>query len=208
MMPGAGSPSIHIRFDYITVDGKPDVDRWRPDKTCRPLRRRAVDLIRSQVTFLGDFVRPAGPAPVENVLRILQGSKDSDRLRLGCAVGLEVRRRSILEIRHILRRLAVQRIECHIQRVPRTCQFQARISRRVCIIRDWYLVVEPPTQLGVTAVKVVDQALNDFAKGTLPARYGVLKCVLPLRPCILFPDSSGGTEQFPAGCEGSRDLGT
>src|SRR5437016_1193951 len=117
-----------------------------------------------------------------------------------------MRRRCILEVRHVLWRLAVQRVEGHIQGVPRPGQFEAGILRGMRVARDRYLVVQPPAQFTVPAEKVVNQALNDLAKRSLPARYGILERVVPLRPAILLPNPLRRLEQLPARRESRRDF--
>src|SRR5207253_1378520 len=58
----------------------------------------------------------------------------------------------------------------------------------------------------VPAEKVVNQALNDLAKRSLPARYGILERVVPLRPAILLPNPLRRLEQLPARRESRRDF--
>ena len=76
------------------------------------------------------------------------------------------------------------------------------------VARDRHFVVEPPTELAVPAEKIVNQALNDLAKRSLPARYGILERVVPLRPGILLADRRGRLEQLAARRESRRDLGS
>src|SRR5207244_11231688 len=114
----------------------------------------------------------------------------------------------IFEVRHVLRRLAIQRVGGHIQRVPRSGQLEAWILRGMRVVRNRHLVVEPPTQLALAAEKVVNQALNDLPKCSLTARYGILERVVPLRPTILLADRRRRLEQLSAGGERRRDLGS
>src|SRR5438128_11197268 len=117
-----------------------------------------------------------------------------------------MRRRCILEIRHVLWRLAIQGVEGHIQGLPRPGQLEAGILRGMRVVRDRYLVVEPPTQFTVPAEKVVNQALNYLAKRSLPPCYGILERVVPLRPAILLLNPLRRLEQLPARRESRRDL--
>src|SRR5262249_11843661 len=115
-------------------------------------------------------------------------------------------RRCILEVRHVLWRLAIQRIKGHIRRVPRPGQLEPGILRGMRVGRDGYLSAEPPTQLSVPTEKVVNQALNDLPKPSLPACDGILERLVPLRPAILLPDSLGRLQQLPPRRESRCDL--
>src|SRR5438093_1787808 len=75
------------------------------------------------------------------------------------------------------------------------------------VVRNRHLVVEPPTQFAVASEKVVDQALNDLAKRSLPTRYRILERLIPRRPGILLAYGSGRLEQLPARREGRGDFG-
>src|SRR5207247_10258073 len=134
--------------------------------------------------------------------------ENSDRLGLRCTFGLELRRRCIFEVRHVLWRLAIQRVESHIQRVPRPGQLEAGISRGMRVVGDRHFVIEPPTELAVPAEKVVNQALNDLAKRSLPARYGILERVVPLRPGILLGAPGASLDRLRPPRESRGDPGS
>ena len=106
---------------------KSNVDPRRPNKPDRPLCRRPVDLVRPRLAFLHDFIGAVGPAAFENVFGVLHGRKNSDRLVPGRAVGLEMGRRGVFKVRHIHRRRTVQRVERHVQRMPRPGELQSGI---------------------------------------------------------------------------------
>ncbi len=105
-----------------------------------------------------------------------------------------MRRRRVFKIRHIHGSRAIQRLDCHVQRVPRPGEFQTGIGQGVGVLRDVHFVVEAPAVLAVPTEKIVNQALDDLAIGPELPSYGVLKGVVPLRPGIFFADRCGRTQ--------------
>ena len=113
----------------------------------------------------------------------------------GRAVRLEVRRRRVLEVRHVHRRRAVERVERHVERVPRPGELEAGVPRRVDVLRDRHLVVEPPAPLAVAAEEVVDEPLDDLAEGPRLPAHRVLERLVPARPGVLLRDRRGRREE-------------
>ena len=123
----------------------------RPHKADRPLRRRLIDLVGALASFLGHLIGTVRPLAREDLLGVLQRGKRPHRLRRGRAVGLEVRRRGVLKIRHIHRRRAVQGVKGHVERIPRPGQFQSGIGQGKSVLGNWHFVVEPPAPLALAA---------------------------------------------------------
>jgi hypothetical protein len=147
------------------------------------------------------------PAALEDLLGVLHRREDPHRFVGGRAVRPEVRRRSVLEVRHVKGRGAVESVERHVERMPRAGQLQSGDPRRVDVFGDGRVVVEPPAPLRVSSEEIVDESLHDLVIRPEPPAYGILERVVPLRPGILLADRGRGLEQRPARAQGRGDLG-
>src|SRR2546422_417085 len=156
------------------------------------------DLVRALLAFLHDLIGAVSPASFENLFGVLHGRKNPHRLIRRRAIGLEMGRGGVFEVRHIHGRGAIQRVEGHVQRMPRPGEFQAGIRQRASVLRDGRLVIEPPAPLAVPAENVINQPLDDLAKRPRLPRHGIFKRVVPLRPCIFRSHGRGGLEERPA----------
>ncbi len=179
----------------------------RPHEPRRPLRGRSVDRVGPRLAFLHHAVGTTRPLSLENLLGVLQRGKHADRLASRGAVGLKMGGRGVLEVRHVHRRRAVQRVERHVERMPRAGQLEAGILQGMRVRRNRHFVVEPPAPLAVAAVEVVRRALNDLPERPRPARDRILERLVPLRPRVFLANGSGRFEQrAPRGQRGG-DLG-
>ena len=187
---------------------EPHMNPRRPGKSRRPPIGRSIDRVGSPLILLRHLIRTIGPASLEDVFRILQGGKHADRLALRRPVGTEVGRRRVFEVRHVHRRRAVQCVERHVGRLPRTGQLEAGVQRRVSVPGDGHFVIEPPPPLALAAEEVVDQPLNDLPeRSELPCN-GILECVVPFWPRIFFANGGRGLQERSSRTERGSDIGT
>jgi hypothetical protein len=186
---------------------EPHVNAGRSRKPRRPLTGRATDRVRPPLTFLRHLVRTIRPSSLEDVFGILQRGKDADRFGPRRSVGPEVGGRRVFEVRHVHRRRAVQRVERHVRRMPRTGQLETRIRQRVSVPGNGHVVVQPPAPLAVAAQDVVNQALDDLTERPELSRDGVLEGVVPFRPRIFFANRRRRFEERGTGRERGRDVG-
>ena len=115
-------------------------------------------------------------------------------------------RRGIFEVRHVHGRGAVQRVERHVQRMPRPGQLETGISGRVRVLRNGHFVVQPPTEDAVPAEEVVDQALDDLTERPGPSRHWIFKWIVPVRPRVLLANGRSRLEERLARRERGSDM--
>ena len=148
--------------------------------------------------FLHHLIGASVPAALEDLLGVLHGREDPDRLVRRRAIGSEVGGRGVFEIRHVHGCRAVQGVERHVQRMPGPGELQAGIRQWVGVLRDGHFVIEPPAPLALAPEEVVDQPLHDVTKRPgLPA-HRILEGLVPLRPRVFLPDRLGRLQQSPA----------
>ena len=131
---------------------------------------------------LHHFVRAAGPPPSKISFAFCSAANTPTAPCRAVPSGSEMRRRRVFEVRHVHRRRAVQRVERHIERMPRPGELEAGFLDGCASAGNRHLVVEPPAPPAVAAERRCRSALDDSVERPARSGHGIVERLVPCRP--------------------------